>query len=112
MYTDPTRLRVTDKGNIENNPLWIFHDTFNPDQHWVQEAKMRYQQGTIGDVECKRKLIDVLVALIEPMRHRRLQYEQDLTYVSNVLKAGSAKANEVAQQTLLLAKDYMKQRYY
>jgi len=112
MYTDPNRLKATDKGNVENNPLWIFHEIFNPDEVWVNEAKLRYQQGKIGDVECKRKLIDVLVALIEPMWQRRLQYEQDLSYVQKVLKEGSAKANDVAQKTLLLAKDYMKQRYF
>jgi tryptophanyl-tRNA synthetase len=112
MYTDPNRLKATDKGCIENNPLWIFHDMFNPDKAWIEEAKARYQQGMIGDVECKHRLIDVLVALIEPMRQRRLQYEQDLHYVQQVLKEGTAKANEIAQRTLILAKEYMKQRYF
>ncbi|HEX4044997.1 MAG TPA: tryptophan--tRNA ligase, partial [Gammaproteobacteria bacterium] len=64
MYTDPNRLKATDKGTVENNPLWIFHDTFNPDQAWVEEAKNRYRAGTIGDVESKKRLIEVLVALI------------------------------------------------
>ena len=39
MYTDPKRLKATDPGTIENNPLWVFHDTFNPDKTWVNEAK-------------------------------------------------------------------------
>lgn len=112
MYTDPKRLKATDPGSIENNPLWIFHDTFNPDKAWVEEAKLRYQQGSIGDVECKKQLIDVLVALIEPMRLRRLQIESDLDYVQSVLRDGCAKANEVAHQTLMLAKEAMHQRYF
>ena len=112
MYTDPNRLKATDKGTVENNPLWIFHETFNPDKTWVQEAEARYREGAIGDVECKRRLIDVLVALIEPMRQRRLQYEQDLHYVKSVLQEGSAKANDVANATLLLAKEAMRQRYF
>ena len=112
MYTDPKRLKMTDKGQIENNPLWIFHDTFNPDLAWIEQAKERYQSGSIGDVECKKRLIDVLVALIEPMRQRRLQYEKDLHYVKKVLQEGSAKANEVANHTLLLAKEAMRQRYF
>ncbi len=112
MYTDPNRLKPTDKGTVENNPLWIFHETFNPDKAWVQEAEERYRQGAIGDVECKRRLIDVLVALIEPMRQRRLQYEKDIHYVKSVLKQGTAKANEIASATLLLAKEAMRQRYY
>jgi tryptophanyl-tRNA synthetase len=112
MYTDPKRLKASDKGSIENNPLWIFHDMFNPDKAWVAEAKARYQAGDIGDVECKRRLIDVLVALIEPMHQRRLQYEQDPHYVKTVLMEGCAKANQVANETLLLAKEAMRQRYF
>jgi tryptophanyl-tRNA synthetase len=112
MYTDPDRLKATDKGRIENNPLWIFHEAFNPDQAWVQEAEARYREGGIGDVECKRKLIDVLVALIGPMRTRRLQYEADLTYVKTLLENGTAKANETASATLNLAKEAMHLRYF
>jgi tryptophanyl-tRNA synthetase len=112
MYTDPNRLKATDPGKVENNPLWIFHETFNPDKAWVAEAEERYRAGTIGDVECKRRLIDVLVALLEPMRARRVQYEQDLHYVTNLLKEGTARANEVANQTLLKAKEAMRQRYF
>ncbi|EKD69825.1 MAG: hypothetical protein ACD_46C00722G0008 [uncultured bacterium] len=112
MYTDPNRLKPTDKGTIENNPLWIFHETFNPDQTWVAEVEERYRHGAIGDVECKRKLIEVLVALIDPMRLRRQQYEQDMNYVSSVLRDGTAKANQVANETLKLAKEAMQQRYF
>lgn len=112
MYTDPKRLKPTDKGTVENNPLWIFHETFNPDKAWVSEAEERYRQGGIGDVECKRKLIDVLVELIEPMRQRRLQYEKELHYVLSLLREGTAKANEVAGHTLMLAKEAMRQRYF
>lgn len=112
MYTDPNRLKPTDKGTVENNPLWIFHETFNQDKAWVQEAEERYRQGAIGDVECKKRLIEVLVALIEPMRQRRLQYEKDIHHVKSLLQQGTLRANEVANQTLILAKEAMRQRYF
>ncbi|MBX3708176.1 MAG: tryptophan--tRNA ligase [Gammaproteobacteria bacterium] len=112
MYTDPNRLKATDKGTVENNPLWIFHETFNPDKKWVQEAEERYRAGTIGDVECKRQLIDVLVSTIEPIRQRRIQFEKDIHYVQSLLKEGTAKANETANTTLILAKEAMRQRYF
>src|SRR3989338_20976 len=110
MYTDPNRLKVTDKGTIENNPLWIFHEIFNKDRAWVEEAKSRYREGTIGDVECKKELIEILVHLIEPIRKERLRYEKEMSYVKSVLKEGTIKANEVASETLQLAKEAMKQR--
>lgn len=112
MYTDPQRLKATDKGRVENNPLWIFHQTFNPDKAWVAEAEQRYRDGSIGDVECKKRLVEVLISLIEPMRKRRVEYESDLTYVQSVLREGTAKANETAAITLKLAKEVMKQRYF
>ena len=72
MYTDPKRMRATDPGTVENNPLWIFHTIFNADKKWVEEAKQKYRHGQIGDVECKKKLIECIVALLEPM-HKHIQ---------------------------------------
>ncbi len=112
MYTDPKRLKATDPGTTENNPLWIFHEMFNTDQKWVEEAEERYRQGTIGDMECKKRLIDVLVELIEPMRQRRMVFEKDPGQVLKVLQEGTEKANVVAQETLILAKKAMQQDYF
>jgi len=111
MYTDPQRLKPTDKGHIENNPLWIFHEAFNPDIQWVKEAETRYQEGTIGDVECKKKLIEVLIELTEPMSQRRQILEKDPAMVLDILRKGNARANEVANETLHLAKKAMEQLF-
>ena len=111
MYTDPSRLKATDPGTLENNPLWIFHEIFNPDQAWVRDASLRYQQGSIGDVECKQRLIDVLVAFIDPIRKQRLIFEKDPGQVLAFLQEGARKANEITHETLMLAKKAMKQDY-
>jgi len=100
MYTDPKRLKPTDPGTIENNPLWIFHETFNEDKNWVAGAQQRYREGKIGDVECKKKLIEVLVALLRPMQERRKIYENDLAQVKKVLQDGAEKVNAIADQVL------------
>lgn len=112
MYTDPKRLKPTDKGTIENNPLWIFHDTFNHDKEWVEHAKQRYRDGEIGDVECKRKLIDVLVELIEPIKLQREHFAKDKAEVMKILKRHNEHANSVADVTLNLAKKAMHQDYF
>ena len=111
MYTDPNRLRATDPGKVADNPLWIFHDTFNPDTAWVAATKERYRAGTVGDVECKRVLIDVLVELLTPMHERRQQYAADSAQVMTVLKTGAERANDVANDTLKAAKARMHQLY-
>jgi tryptophanyl-tRNA synthetase len=112
MYTDPKRLRATDPGTVENNPLWIFHETFNPDQQWVAEQEEAYRNGKVGDVIIKRKLVEVLNALIEPIRTRRKHYEERPDDVLDVLRQGTARANAVAEETLALAKAAMKQDYF
>jgi len=114
MYTDPNRKKATDPGETdpEKNPLWAFHETFNPDKAWVAETEAKYKAGQIGDVDCKRKLVEVLVALIEPMRQRRLELEKDAGAVLRVLKEGTERANVVAEETLWLAKQALKQDYF
>ncbi len=112
MYTDPRRLRATDPGTVENNPLWIFHEAFNPDAAWVAEQQEAYRQGKVGDVTIKRKLIEVLNTIIEPIRARRKQFEDTPEDVLEVLREGTGRANEVAEETLGLAKAAMKQDYF
>jgi tryptophanyl-tRNA synthetase len=113
MYTDPKRLRATDPGetNPEKNPLWAFHETFNPDTAWVAEQQDAYRNGKVGDVVIKRKLIEVINTLIEPIRTRRKQFEARPDDVLDVLKQGARRANAVAEETLALAKQKMKQDY-
>ena len=111
MYTDPNRLKATDPGTVENNPLWIFHETFNPDKAWVAEHEEKYRAGTIGDVACKRKLAEVLIELIEPMAKRRQEFAQDMAQVSRILIEGSQRANAVAEQVWQQAKAAIKQKF-
>ena len=112
MYTDPKRLKATDPGTVEKNPLWIFHEIFNPDKQWVAESEEAYRQGKIGDVTCKRKLIEVLNNLLEPIRTRRKQFEDRPDDVMDALRQGTQRANAVAEETVALAKKAMKQDYF
>lgn len=111
MYTDPNRLRATDPGTIENNPLWIFHDIFNHDKTWINEAKEKYRIGKIGDVDCKKKLIDCIIALLEPMQKRRAELLNHQDYLLSVIREGAEKANDIANKTLYDAKKRLKQIY-
>ncbi|MDA1017293.1 MAG: tryptophan--tRNA ligase [Planctomycetota bacterium] len=112
MYTDPNRIRATDPGTVEGNPLWIFHETFNPDKAWVAEHEDLYRQGKVGDVDMKRKLVEVINDFLDPIRQRRLTFETRPDTVIDILKVGTAKANEVANATLDAAKRAMKQDYF
>jgi tryptophanyl-tRNA synthetase len=114
MFTDPKRLRATDPGETDpaKNPLWAFHETFNTDTAWVDEHRELYKQGKIGDVAIKKKLIDVINILIDPIRTRRKHFEARPDDVIDALRLGTKKANAVAEETLALAKKAMKQDYF
>lgn len=112
MYTDPKRIRATDPGTVENNPLWIFHETFNADTQWVAEQQEAYRQGKVGDVVIKKRLVEILDPLLEPIRQRRRHFEQRPDDVLDVLRQGTARANAAAEQTLALAKKAMRQDYF
>ena len=112
MYTDPKRLRATDPGTVENNPLWIFHETFNPDKAWIAEQQEAYRAGKVGDVVIKKQLVEVLNTLIEPIRTRRREFENRPADVLDVLRQGTRRANVLAEQTLAMAKAAMKQDYF
>ena len=112
MYTDPKRIRATDPGTTENNPLWIFHETFNADEAWVAEQEELYRQGKVGDVAIKKRLVEIINALLEPIRQRRKHFEERPDDVIDALRQGTRKANEVAEETLALAKKAMRQDYF
>ena len=110
MYTDPSRVHGTEPGTIEGNPVFIYHDAFNPSAEEVAELKRRYQQGTIKDVEVKERLIEALQKFLDPIRERRASLEKDGTRIEAILEHGSSRAQEEAEHTLVAALRAMKIR--
>jgi tryptophanyl-tRNA synthetase len=106
MYTDPTRLRATDPGHVEGNPVFQYHDAFNENRAEVEDLKERYTQGKVGDVEVKKLLAAALNRFLEPVRERRKNAERG--NVEEILKSGSLRAQQEARETLRLAKHAMK----
>jgi tryptophanyl-tRNA synthetase len=114
MYTDPGRLRATDPGNDDptENPLWAFHQAFNPDEDWIAEYRARYREGKVGDVIVKKQLVEVLNTFLEPIRARRARYAARPDDIFDVLRQGTRRANATAEETLALAKAAMRQDYF
>jgi len=101
------RMSATEPGKIEGNPLFVYHDAFNPDVAEVADLKARYEKGQVGDGECKKRLAEVINVFLEPMRQRRAELESNPGYVLEVLREGTARANAVAEETLMRAKQAM-----
>lgn len=100
MYTDPDHIHVTDPGKIEGNMVFTYLDLFAADVEHVTELKQQYQHGGLGDVKIKRYLAEILNAELDPIRVKRAEYEADIASVYDILRVGSERANEVANQTL------------
>jgi tryptophanyl-tRNA synthetase len=100
MYTDPNRLTADVPGRVEGNPVFIYHDAFNPDRAEVEDLKQRYAAGRVGDVEVKEKLAKAVNALLEPMRDTRARLEQDRGRVEEIILAGTEKVREIVKATV------------
>jgi tryptophanyl-tRNA synthetase len=111
MYTDPNRVRKDTPGTVEGNPVFIYHDAFNPDTAEVDELKARYRAGTVGDVEVKDKLARAMNAALEPLRARRAEFAARPGHVREILFEGSAKARRVAVDTMERVRDAVRLKY-
>ena len=112
MYTDPTRIHPTDPGHVEGNPVFVYHDAFNPNKEEVEDLKSRYREGRVGDVEVKEKLVRVLNGFLDPIRKRRIEFEKQPKLVGDILERGSKRAREEAAKTLKLTKQAMGLDYF
>ena len=107
MYTDPTRIHATDPGKVEGNPVFDYHDAFNPNKEEVDDLKTRYAQGKVGDVEVKDKLFVAMEALLAPMRERYNTYAQKPDFVYELLHEGTKRVRRLAEGTLDEVKEAM-----
>jgi tryptophanyl-tRNA synthetase len=121
MYTDPDHLRVDDPGKIEGNTVFTYLDAFSTDEDFAEfwpeyktldELKDHYHRGGLGDMKCKKFLNNVINKMLDPMRVRRHELEQDIPEIYNILKRGSESAREVAAQTMDEVRHAMRIDYF
>lgn len=112
MYTDPTRVRATDPGTVEGNPVFALHDAFNTDTALVDDLKQRYRAGRVGDVEVKRTLVAAIEAFLGPIRERRAEYAADPERIDRIIRSGSARARDEARRTLHEVRQAMRLDYF
>jgi tryptophanyl-tRNA synthetase len=111
MYTDPKRVRADVPGTVEGNPVFIYHDAFNPDTAEVDDLKARYRAGTVGDVEVKQKLVKALNTALEPLRARRAELDRTPARVREILDAGATRARAIAVETMAQVREAMHLKY-
>jgi tryptophanyl-tRNA synthetase len=111
MYTDPKRVRADVPGTVEGNPVFVYHDAFNPNTAEVEDLKTRYRQGKVGDVEVKTKLAAAINARLDPIRARRAEALARPGQLKEILFEGSRRARATASETMRRVRDAMKISY-
>ena len=99
-FTDPNRKKATDPGTVEGNPVFVFHDLINSDKNEVEDLKLRYREGRVGDVEVKERLYEAHMKYFGEARERRERLQGDMDQVRQTLSDGARKAWEVAVDTM------------
>lgn len=109
MFTDPNRIHPTDPGRVDGNPVFIYHDYFNPDLEEVKDLKERYKKGTVGDVEVKQKLFVAIENFLQPVREKRMEIDKlGDEYILDIFETGEKKVREITKQTIEEVMDVMK----
>jgi tryptophanyl-tRNA synthetase len=107
MFTDPKRIRADIPGEVEGNPVFIYHDAFNPNREEVEDLKARYRKGKVGDVEVKKKLAKAINDFLDPIREERAKYETNPSLVEAYLVEGTRRMRGEAQATIELVREAM-----
>ena len=99
MPTDPARVRLSDPGNPEKCPVWQLHENYSDPEikAWVVEG---CKTASIGCLDCKKPVIDAIVAELEPIQKEAQQYEHDPDLVRSIIIEGCDTARESARETL------------
>jgi tryptophanyl-tRNA synthetase len=111
MYTDPKRIRADIPGTVEGNPVFTYHDAFNRNTAEVDDLKMRYRAGKVGDVEVKTKLAAALNAHLDPIRERRAAALAKPERLKDMLFEGSRRARTLAGETMERVRDAVRVSY-
>ena len=121
MFTDPTHLQIDDPGHTEDNPVFMYLEAFASDEHFakflpeyknLEALEEHYRRGGLGDVTVKRFLANVLNDVLNPIRARRHELEQDIGKVYQILEEGTAKAREKASFIANIARRKMGILYF
>lgn len=121
MYTDPLHVSLSDPGHVEGNAVFTYLDAFSTDEDFalfwpeyqnLDELKEHYTRGGLGDMKCKKFLNEVINKMLEPMRKRRHELEQDIPAIYDILRKGSEDAREVGANTMSEVREAMRINYF
>lgn len=98
--TDPARIRPTDPGDPAKNICFEYLSLLDFEAAQIEEMKERYRQGTIGDVEIKKILLEEFLTYFAPFRAKKAELMNNMDYIHQLRKKGAARANAIAEEVM------------
>lgn len=108
MYTDSLHIKISDPGNIEGNVVFSFLDIFDVNKNELEDLKLHYQKGGLGDVFLKKRLFAILNTILTPIRDKYHFYYGNKKMLRDILLDGTEQANNIAKINLQNIKEIMK----
>lgn len=121
MSNGEPRMSMEEPGHLEGNAVFTYLEAFSTDEDFaefwpefanLEALKQQYVQGGIGDGTCKKFLNSVLNKMLDPIRTRRHEFEQDIPEIFNILKKGSEAARETAAKAMDEVRAAMQINYF
>ena len=112
MYTDPKHIKISDPGHVKGNVVFAYLDIFDTNKEEVEELKKQYKKGGLGDVVLKKRLINVLENIIEPIRTRRQELAKHPKKIMSILEDGTLQARKIVKKTMKDVRKAMRLDYF
>jgi tryptophanyl-tRNA synthetase len=97
--TDPARVTRKDPGNPDICNIFTIHHGFSPPDT-LQLVARNCRTAGWGCLDCKRVLADNMIAALTPIRERAQAFQAEPAKVTELLRAGAAKARAIARRTI------------
>jgi tryptophanyl-tRNA synthetase len=104
--TDPQKMRKNDPGRPDVCLIYTYHQKFNPGD--LDEIRSGCESGALGCVDCKMRVGTTINEYLDPLRERRVAYENDVNQVVDILNDGEKRANTTATATIEAVREAMK----
>lgn len=110
MYAGPPR-GATEPGKVEENPIFLYLDAFDPDTDEVAALKETYARAGLPNKVLKDRLTEVLNTKLDPFRERRARYEANMGLVKEAIEAGTNRMRTISRETMEMVRDALDMNY-
>ena len=110
MYAGPPR-GATEPGKVEENPIFLYLDAFDPDTDEVAALKETYERAGLPNKVLKDRLTEVLNTKLDPFRERRARYEANMGLVKEAIEAGTNRMRTISRETMEMVRDALDMNY-